>query len=81
MSNTQLVSSPDILSMLNPAGRGKIRAVKINESNMQALLASDSAKLSLNGRMMNLARRSNVFLRAKRLFISKTVKAYGWPRV
>ena len=60
VSNAQLATSPDVLSRLNPVGRGKIHAVKINESNMRSLLAKDSAKLSLDSQMMNLARYPNV---------------------
>jgi hypothetical protein len=59
VSNAQLVTSPDVLSMLNPLGREKIHTIKINESNMRSLLARDSAKLSMNGKMMNLARYPN----------------------
>lgn len=60
VSNAGLVSGAELLSRLNPAGRGEIYAVEINDSDMRSLLARDSAKLSMDGRMMNLARYPNV---------------------
>ena len=78
LDNVKLVSNSDILSMLNPTARGKIYSVQITEPQMQSLLTKDSAKLSMNGRMMNLARYPNVgYGHIGKILDKGAVYAYG----
>ena len=59
-NSASLVRDPTQLGWLTPQARGSVYSLTIENPEFRAILSSTSAKLSMDGQMMNLARYPNV---------------------
>ncbi len=77
-TTAQTVKDPSVLNRLAPIARGKVYQCKIDNHKHQKLLSINSAKLSFNGRMMNLARYPNLgYGHIDRIFDKGAIYAHG----
>lgn len=60
ISSAKLVKDAAVLDRFNPAGKGNIYSLKIDDAKLKLMLAKDNAKLSYDGQMMNLAKYPNI---------------------
>jgi len=60
ITSARLINDQSVLPRLNPAARGKVYGLDVNDAKLRGMLANSGVRLTFNGKMMNLARYPNV---------------------
>jgi len=60
ITSARLINDKSVLPRLNPAAKGKVYGLEVNDAKLRGMLANSGVRLTFNGKMMNLARYPNV---------------------